>query len=258
MSDDAVSEKLTFRRIWIKEPLEQFYARIAEDPERGANWVRREALGGLAEAQVGFGHMLLDGYGVSRDAEAAARWFRLAALQGNVDGCNMLGRCYERGWGLTVDPREAAHWYELAAAKGHDWAQFNLASLMLQTQGVQADLARALSLLVASARAGNPKAKNMLGRWREQGWDGRAKQRSAALWFRWAAEGGCYRGQFHHARFLLRDEKVNEALRWLRSSLRQAPPDFARDAGDILVRHESERVRRIGEKFLAAASLSGS
>lgn len=257
MPGDAASEKLTFRRIWIKEPLEQFYARIAEDAERGANWVRNEALSGFAEAQVGFGHMLLDGYGVARDAEAAARWFRLAALQDNADGCNMLGRCYERGWGVAVDPRQALHWYELAAAKGHDWAQFNLAALMLQTQGERADLSRARSLLVASARKGNAKAKNMLGRWREQGWDGRAKQRSASLWFRWAAEAGCYRGQFHHARLLLSDGKVNEAVRWLRSSLHQAPPDFARDAGAMLIRHESERVRRIGEEFLAAAGRAG-
>jgi TPR repeat protein len=189
--------------------------------------------------------MLLDGHGVDRDEAAALRWFRLAAQQGNLDATNMVGRCYELGWGTEADPAAAAHWYGLAAAKSHDWAQFNLAALILARTDEATEVRRALSLLVASARAGNPKAMNMLGHCREQGWAGPGKQRAAALWFRWAAERGCFRGQFHHALFLLREGKTPEAGRWLRSSLRNAPPDFAREAAAMLRQHPSPHVRGI-------------
>lgn len=248
---EDLPETESFPLIRVRLTPQQYRERLAENPEQGARFVREAALSGLAEAQVGWGHMLLDGYGVEHDAVAALRWFKLAAAQENIDAYNMLGRCYERGWGVAADPVEAMHWFERAAVKGHDWAQFNLAAVMLATYGGQADLPRALTLLVASARAGNAKAMNMLGRWREQGWDGRAKRHSAALWFRWAAEGGCYRGQFHHARFLLQDGKTTEAIRWLHSSLRQAPPDFVRDAGAILLDHDDEQIRRIGQEALA-------
>ncbi len=250
---ENLPETEPFPRIRVRLSLEQYRERLAENPDQAASFVRETALSGLAEAQVGWAHMLLDGYGVERDAIAAVRWFRLAADQENIDAYNMLGRCYERGWGVAADPFEAMHWFERAAAKGHDWAQFNLATVMLATYGEQTDLPRALSLLVSSARAGNAKAMNMLGRWREQGWDRRPKRRSAALWFRWAAEGGCYRGQFHHARFLLQDGKTTEAIRWLSSSFHNAPPDFTLEAAATLLQHSSERVRQIAEEALARA-----
>ncbi|HWM31247.1 MAG TPA: tetratricopeptide repeat protein [Methyloceanibacter sp.] len=247
---DDLPETESFPHIQVKLSPRQYRERLAENPELGATWVRDAALSGLPEAQVGLGHILLDGYGVERDPVSAVRWFELAAQQDNPDAFNMLGRCHECGWGVAPDAVEAALWYERAAAKGHDWAQFNLACLILATQGWDAGLPRALSLLVASARAGNPKAKNMIGDLREKGWAGAPKLRSAALWYRWAAEGGCYRGQFHHARFLLRAGKIGEAKRWFRSSLRQAPPDFAGEARDILRGHHTERVRAIAEEQL--------
>lgn len=241
-----------FPRLVVRQSSKQIGARLARSPQQGADFVRRRALAGSVEAQIGFGHMLLDGYGVERDPEAAVRWFNLAAKQGHADAFNMLGRCYEHGWGVEIHLPRAAYWYARGAKELHAWAQFNLASLML-TRDVETDMAKALSLLVASARAGNPKAMNMLGRWREQGWDGRARAQSATLWFRLAAEGGCYRGQFHYGRLLARDGKIAEAARWLRSSLTQAPPDFAREGAAILQQHPSKRLRAIADEALAGA-----
>ena len=60
----------------------------------------------------------------------------------------------------------------------------------------------ALTLLVRAARRGVPKAMNMLGRVREEGVAGPPKATLAARWYRMAAQRGCFRGQFHHARFL--------------------------------------------------------
>jgi TPR repeat protein len=228
---------------------------LANNPERGAHFVRAQALRGSAEAQLGFGHMLLDGYGVIRDPGAALRWFRLAARQGNLDAINMVGRCHELGWGTTSNMPLAVHWYGMAAAKGHPWAEFNLAALIVRHADKPAALARALSLLVSAARKGNPKAMNMIGHFREKGWMGRAKPRAAAFWFRRAAQGGCFRGQFHYARFVLREGQIAEARRWLRSSLRNAPADFVRDATRILLRHPDEQVRSIGLEAAASRNI---
>lgn len=249
---DDTEEKLIYGPILVRLTPARFRDRLAERPELGAEDVREQALTGLAEAQLGFGHMLLDGYGVARDPEAAFRWFALAAKQGNVDAWNMLGRCYELGWGVTPDLRIAAHWYGQAARKSHNWAQFNAAALMLRVDGERADLRRAISLLVASARARNPKAMNLIGQFREKGWTRARNKKAAARWFRWAAQGGCFRGQFHHARYLLGEGKVAEAVRWLRSSLLQSPLDFAQEVGQLLRRHPQERVRRVAEELLTA------
>lgn len=247
---DLSVERPTYGPILVRLSTKRYGERLAENPELAADFVREKAMAGIAEAQLGWGHMLLDGHGVDHNPEAAFRWFNHAARQGNVDSWNMLGRCYERGWGVAADHGIAEHWYALAAAKGHAWAQFNLAALML-AGGRHADLKRVLSLLVASARQGNPKAMNLLGHFREKGWIRPPNLRAAARWFRWAAQGGCFRGQFHYARLLLRDGKVAEATRWLRSSLTQAPPDFAREAAEMLSRHPEERVHKLAAEILA-------
>lgn len=242
---DDLPETERFPRLVVRLSPRLYGERLANNPERSADFVREQALLGNVEAQLGWGHMMLDGHGVERDPEGAFRWFRLAARQGNLDAANMVGRCFEHGWGANKDIPLAMHWYEIAAGKGHHWAEFNLAALMVTQADETTDLRRALSLLVRAARKGNPKAMNMIGHFRENGWVVRAKPKAASFWFRLAAHGGCYRGQFHYGRFVLREGKIREARRWLRSSLRHAPADFAREAAAILLRHPHEQVRSI-------------
>ena len=244
------TETRVYEPLFVRLAPKLYGERLAENADLAVNYVRNRALAGEAEGQLGWGHMLLDGYGVAKDPEAAVRWFTHAARQGNVDAWNMLGRCYEHGWGVGPNITVAEHWYGLAACKSHAWAQFNLAALMLAAKGDEADLRQILKLLVASARAGNPKAMNLLGHFREKGLAHSPKPRAAAVWFRRAAQGGCFRGPFHFGRFLLREGKVAEAARWFRSSLTQSPPDFAREAATTLLLHPQERISRIGKEIL--------
>lgn len=202
------------------------------EPAAVAAYAREAAVNGDVMAQLGWGHLLLKGYGVARDPAAALRWFGIAARDGNAEAANMVGRCHENGWGTHVDLAESARWYLRAAEAGDAWAQFNLASLLAQGRGVAPDAASALTLLVRSARQGNPKAMNMLGRYREGGGHVSPERalRSAAGWYRRAAHGGCFRGQYHHARLLQRSGRIREAGEWYRASLAHAPEDFCRDA----------------------------
>jgi uncharacterized protein len=230
--------------------------KISSEPDEAARWLYAAAQGGSARAQVVWGQILLDGRGVARDPEGAVRWFRIAALSGDPDGINMVGRCYENGWGVGVDPAEAARWFRRAADKGHDWAQFNLAALMLGGGGAQQDVRGALSLLVRSARRGNPKAMNMIGRGRELGWAGAVKLASAVRWYRWAADRGCFRGSYHLARFLATEGRIAEAASRFRESVERSPADFCRDAAAALLAAPEPEFQSIGRAALARAAES--
>jgi TPR repeat protein len=148
-----------------------------------------------------------------------------------------------------MDPEEAVRWFRPAAEKGHPWARYNLGKLLARGHAGNTDPRRALALLVSAARSGVPKAMNMLGRVRDEGVVGPPRKKSAALWYRWAAERGCFRGQFHHGRFLVAEGRTSDGIRWVRTSLAQAPQDFRRDALAILKTHPSPELRALATEY---------
>ncbi|HEX2840876.1 tetratricopeptide repeat protein [Hyphomicrobium sp.] len=234
----AVAEGMAFKTLYVRvEDAETGHSEISADA------LRKEAVTGSVDAQIGWARRLLHGHGVERDREAAFRWFTIAARSGDPEALNMVGRCYELGWGVPLDLHEAAEWFGKAAAKGHAWAEFNLASLYAQGRGVPHNEKKAVTLLVRSARRGNPKAMNMLGRFREGSDVPRRRVRSAALWSRWAAERGCFRGQFHHGRFLVAAGRIGDGIHWFRTSLAHAPADFRREALNVLGTHDHPELR---------------
>lgn len=215
----------------------------AGERELTAEELRLRAVQGDAEAQIGWAHKLLDGSDVPRDLAAAYRWFRIAAGSGHADAFNMMGRCYELGWSVEPDAREAAEWYRKASDKGHAWGAFNLGCLLAQGRGVPADPAAALTQLVRAARGGNAKAMNMIGRYREQTRQGPRGIRSGGLWYRWAAERGCFRGQFHHGRSLAEAGRADEGRTWIERALAGAPEDYRREALEVLKTHPLSALR---------------
>lgn len=235
-----------FRTLYVRAP--QMDEDVdAEAAKPIAALVCQEAVQGNAVAQTLWGHLLLKGFGVEREPPAALRWFLRSARFGDAEAINMVGRCYENGWGAPADLAEAARWYRRAAGAGHAWAQFNLATLLAQGRGVAPDPQSALTLLVRSARQGNPKAMNMLGRYREGNREHSPTRalRSAAGWYRRAARRGCFRGQYHHGRLLAGAGQVDEAIQWFKTSLSRAPQEFRKDALHELGGHPDSAVRAL-------------
>jgi len=228
-------------------------ARLAEDPAFAAEQVRKAAISGDPAAQLSWGLMLLDGHGTPRDLDAAFRWIQLSARAGGRDAANMLGRCHELGWGTPANLTIAARCYRAAAEAGHAWAQFNLACLLLREDGVPGDPTEALTLLARSARHGNAKAMNMLGRCCEEGWRGPPKLAAARRWYLRAARGGCFRGAFHTARHLIVEGHIDKAIAWLRRSIAAAPADFCEELGAVFATHPDERLRAISMLALEQA-----
>jgi TPR repeat protein len=213
---------------------EQLNERLSGSAEARAAFVAAAAEAGVAEAQALYGHMLLDGNGVAADPRAALLWFAAAAKQGHVLAINMVGRCYDLGWGTGVDKKKAADWYRLAAERGLDWGMYNYATLLTLGEGIGQDRAEALDWFRRAAALGNAKAVNFVGSFHEDGWVVERDLGQAAACYLKAAEGGDFRGQFNHARMLLDQGRMDEALSWLERSAATATPRFAAQAAHWL------------------------
>lgn len=216
-----MSEALT-RDMIDAMPAEEISRRLSGPPDEQAAFVRAAAEAGVAEAQVVYGQMLLDGAGVAKDAQAAVSMFWNAASQGHAMAMNMLGRCYDLGWGVVVDKARAADWYRVAADKGLDWALYNLATLVTLGEGGEQDRPGALALFRRAAEMGGEaraKSLNYIASFHEDGWAVPRDMAEAARLYALSAEGGDFRGMFNHARMLLDAGRRDEAMGWIHDAL---------------------------------------
>ena len=188
--------------------------------------VRQEAEAGIAEAQVVYGQMLLDGAGAEADPRAAFGWFSKAAGQGHPMAVNMVGRCYDLGWGVPVDKPAAARWFKAAADGGLEWGMYNYATALTLGDGVPRDRISALGWFRRAAAMGNAKSMNYIGSFHEDGWVVARDLAAARFWYAGAADGGDFRGQFNLARLLADAGDIDAAIGWLRRVPRSANPPF--------------------------------
>lgn len=234
-------------------------ARLLEgDPAAAARLLGAAAGYGIVEAQAVYAQLLLDGRGVRRDPAAAFRWFGVAAGAGSIAATNMLGRCHELGWGVPADPAQAAIHYRKAAEAGLDWGQYNIANLLARGDGVPLNRGEALGWYLRAARQGHAKSMNLVGRFVEEGWGNLPADPVAAQdWYRRAAEGGDFRGQFNHASVLARHGEVAEAAPWFRRAAETGTLGFLRSMAAHLDAQPHADLRAIAIEVLARCRDSG-
>ena len=158
------------------------------------------------------------GRGGERQANIPAA-LKSAAEGGNPAAAFELGTRYLEGRGVQASATDAANWYQRAADAGLAPAQYRLGSLYEKGTGVTRDLARARSLYEKAASAGNGKAMHNLAVMFAQGaLSERPDYRTAAQWFRRAAEHGVTDSQFNlgilYARGLGVDQSLAESYKW--------------------------------------------
>jgi len=188
--------------------------------------VRVAAERGVAEAQLIYGQMLLDGRLVERNAAAAFHWFERAAKGGNLMAVNMVGRCLDQGWGVAPSAALAEPWFRKAAERGLDWGMYNLATLLILGNGVPQDKVEALLWLRKAADLNHAKSINLLGGFYEDGWIVQKDMTVAKQHYLASADGGDFRGQFNYARMLVMEGDTTGALHWLRMVPQTATPAF--------------------------------
>ncbi len=216
------------------------------DPAEAARWLAAAARRGFVEAQLAYAQILLDGRGVARDPAAALAWFSVAASAGSAEAINMVGRCHELGWGVPADAAAAARHYRTAAERGLDWAQYNYANLLARGAGVALDRDEAFAWYRRAALQGHAKAMNQVGRFLEEGWAGNPPDPAAAReWYRRAAEGGDFRGQFNHATVLMQQDRLDEAVPWLRRVTENGTLGVLRSVARALAEHPHPALRAV-------------
>ncbi len=199
---------------------------MEEQDPNSLDLVRAAAFRGVAEAQLIYGQMLLDGKVIERNAAAAFSWFERAAKGGNVMAINMVGRCLDQGWGVAASPHLAAPWFLKAAERGLDWGMYNYATLLILGRGVSEDRLLGLYWLRKASELGHAKSINLIGGFYEDGWVVQSDRAVARDYYRRAADGGDFRGQFNYARFLIQEGDLIGALHWLRKVPETATPAF--------------------------------
>lgn len=223
-------------------------------PDVAARWVRVAAEGGVTEAQVRLGRMLLEGTGVPKDEPAAIRWFKTAARAHDADAMNMLGRCYENGWGSPVNMAQARDWYGKSAAAGNDWGQYNYGHLFLDGNGVERDTAAAYGWYLKAALQGHARAQNLVARCCEEGW-GTAKDPAAAFdWYRRSAEGGYFRAYYNYATALTQRGRIDVAATWFWRAAEEGTPELRQAIATSLLGSRVPVLVAVGERVLALAA----
>ena len=203
--------------------------------EESLELVRAAAFRGVHQAQVLYGQMLLDGNLVERNPSAALHWFERAAQGGNLMAVNMVGRCFDQGWGVAKSVYMAEMWFRKAAERGLDWGMYNLATLLTLGEGdVPEDKLAAFHWFRKAADLGHVKSLNILGGFYEDGWVVSPDRTVARDYYRRAAIGGDFRGQFNYARFLIPEGDLLGALHWLRQVPGTATPTFIHKMKEFL------------------------
>jgi TPR repeat protein len=126
-------------------------------------WLGRAAEGGIVEAQVMLGELILNARGGPRDQVAAADLFAKAAAQGHAGAMFALGALADRNRD-GADRACAAQWFRQAAERGHPYAQLMLARYLAHGLAGSTDLQEAQRLLEAAQAAGVTQARLELER----------------------------------------------------------------------------------------------
>jgi TPR repeat protein len=204
-----------------------FYQGVSRDTDLGkaAEFYRRAAEQGNANAQLRLGFCYLDGQGVDQDSDQAIEWYRKAAEQGNANAQYHLAACYGNGNGVDQDLGQSAGWYRKAAEQGNAYAQSCLGSCYYDGDGVDQDLGQAVGWYRKAAEQGDAFAQHDLGGCYRLGQGVDQDLGQAARWYRKAAEqghahaqnnlGDCYRlGQGV-------DQDLGLAAEWYRKAAEQ-------------------------------------
>jgi len=121
--------------------------------------------------------------------------------------------------------------------------------MLLYGEGIERNRAEALRCYMQAAQQGHAKAMGMVGRFHEEGWEVAPDPARAMHWYRRAAEGGDFWGQYHLARHLA-DRNPDAAVSWLRQAIEGGTHNFLRSVAPMLLDHRLHAFQEIGLRAL--------
>ncbi len=169
----------------------------ARDPAQAMRWFLEAATAGEAPARVA--------------AEALMPALTAVAQTGNVEAQYYLAGAMMT---LGLDRAEAARWFEAAAEKSHAGAQRSFGYLLESGKGVARDPARAMTLYLAAAVAGDSVAQFNMGICSTLGKGLPVDVEKGIAWLQKAAEQGLTKAFLPLANELATLDRDEEARAW--------------------------------------------
>ena len=160
----------------------EFFSRIADDNTDDGPDAQNSGV--VASAFTALGTYFLDGIKgtyVRPNPERAYDMFNYAASYfGDPNAQYNLARLYLDGNGVEADPRQAARWFNLAAEKGHAPAQALLGELLINGQGVPAQRARGLMWLALARDSAQGRKDEWIVALSDKAWASASEDEKAA------------------------------------------------------------------------------
>jgi TPR repeat protein len=170
---------------------------VSRNDATAAQWFRKAALAGHAEAGLAYGEILFNAKGADENPVEVARWFKFAAEKGIPRAMFFWGTLLEVGHGTSQDFPAAFGWIRKAAEQGETNAYASLGSMYAQGRGTPADFAAAHTWLLKGAEHGDGTACVDLGTLYLKGQGVAKDEQAAAHWFLKGAEAGNRNGMFN-------------------------------------------------------------
>ena len=139
---------------------------------------------GNSKAQFFLGFMHDLGFGIPENDKEAVKWYRLAAEQGDSRAELFTGFIYDLELGVAKDSREAFKWYQLAAKGGYHEARTKIYDLAVK------NIPQALQVLIDDAKHGIAEAQFNLASMHANGQGVPQNYEEAFKWYQLAAKGG--------------------------------------------------------------------
>ncbi len=218
----------------------------AADATAAFKWFHQAARAGHAGAQLHLAVMYAQGNGVKKSIEQALDWAFKASASGNSEAKSyvqqllnrinakalagdpaaqfVLARIYEQGQGLHADINKAEQWLRQSAASGNAGAQFHLAELLLHRNSPQT-LQQAADLYLKAARQGHDQAAAKIGAMYATGQGVTRNRAEAVHWLEKAAEGGQGSAQSNLGIILASEQQDKQAVGWLRKAAKSGEAD---------------------------------
>ena len=120
----------------------------------------------------------------------AKKWYQKAADKDFASAQYNLALMYANGQGVQQDNKQALYWYQRSADQGLASAQYNLARLYFSGQGVQQDYRKAVYWYQKAAGQGNANAQFNLAHRYGAGQGVQKDSKQAVYWYQKAADQG--------------------------------------------------------------------
>jgi hypothetical protein len=203
-------------------------AKVLSDPVVSKDPVATSRVADAAQIPIGLEPAFREGplsTERAQDDAEAVKWCRKAAERGDASAQFNLALMYYNGQGVTQDYAEALKWCRKAAEQDDASAQTKLGVMYSAGPGVTQDRAEAVRWFRKAAEQDDANGQNRLGIMYGMGWGVAQDDAEAVRWFRKSAEQGDAEAQ-NNLGFMYREgdgvtQDYAEAVRWFRKAAEQ-------------------------------------